>query len=69
MGTQADLATGYINTVGNMVTAPYKFSATGAANATTTLNNAATNAANLASLYGDQAGGLFYGSGYESGKK
>ena len=69
MATNADLATGYVNTVSDMVTAPYKFSATGAANSTTTLNNAATNAANLAGLYGEQAGGLFYGSGYESGKK
>jgi hypothetical protein len=69
MATNADLATGYVNTVSDMVTAPYKFSATGSANSTTALNNAANNAGNLANLYGEQASGLFYGSGYESGKK
>ena len=69
LGTNADLATGYINTVADMVTAPYKFSATGAANSTTALNNAATNAAQLAELFGSQASGLFYGTGYNSGIK
>ena len=64
----ADLATGYVNTVSDMVTAPYKFSATGAANSTSTLKQRQCGQSCWL-LYGEQAGGLFYGSGYESGKK
>jgi len=69
MSNNANLASGYVDTVANQVTKPYSYAATGNANSTTALNNAANNAASLAELYGNQASSNFYSTGYGDEEK
>ena len=66
MNNNAASASNYIDTVTGYITNPYSYAATGANNASGTMNNAAINSAELSKIYGANAGDGFTSFGYNS---